>query len=83
MTAPLGQKSFYEGDTIIVDPEKTAEDGKYVIALLPKSKEATFKQYVIDGGIRYLKPLNPQYPITQIDDSTHICGVVVAQIKSC
>jgi SOS-response transcriptional repressor LexA len=82
MTAPLGNsKSFHEGGIIIVDPEKNAAHGSYVIALLPYSKEATFKQYVIDGGVRYLKPLNPQYPITQIDDSTHICGVVVSYVS--
>lgn len=78
MIAPVGNsKSFCESDIIIVDPEKKVTHGNFVIAILPHSKEATFKQYVIDGGIRYLKPLNPQYPITQIDDSTHICGVVV------
>jgi len=80
MTTPSGKKSFHEGDIIIVDPEKNMSHGNYVIALLPRAKEATFKQYVIDGGIRYLKPLNPQYPITQIDDSTHICGVLVGCI---
>lgn len=78
MTAPLSQsKSFHEGDIIIVDPDKTATHGSYVIALLPRAKEVTFKQYVVDGGVHYLKPLNPQYPIVQIDKSTHICGVVV------
>lgn len=78
MTTPSGNlKSFHEGDIIIVDSEKKAVHGSYVIALLPKSKEATFKQYVIDGGVKYLKPLNPQYPIVEINDSTHICGVIV------
>jgi SOS-response transcriptional repressor LexA len=78
MTAPLGHsKSFHEGDIIIVDPEKPAKHGSYVIVLLSRTKEATFKQYVVDGGVRYLKPLNPQYPMTEIDDSTHVCGVVV------
>lgn len=78
MTAPLGNsRSFHEGDIIIVDPEKNATHGNFVIAILPYSKEATFKQYVVDGGVRYLKPLNPQYPITQINESTHIYGVVV------
>jgi SOS-response transcriptional repressor LexA len=82
MTSPLGNsRSFHEGDVIIVDPEKNATHGNYVIALLPNSKEATFKQYVIDGGVKYLKPLNPQYPITKIDDSAHICGVVVKSIS--
>jgi len=78
MTASLGNsRSFHEGDIIIVDPEKNATHGNFVIAILPYSKEATFKQYVIDGGVCYLKPLNPQYPITRIDKGTHICGVVV------
>ena len=78
MTAPLSNnKSFHDGDIIIIDSEKTATHGNYVIALLPKAKEVTFKQYVIDGGIRYLKPLNPQYPIIEINEGTHICGVVI------
>jgi len=81
MTAPLGNsKSFHEGDIIIVDTDKEVKHGDYVIALLPSSHEVTFKQYVIDGGIRYLKPLNPQYPIIAIDESTHVCGVVVRYI---
>jgi SOS-response transcriptional repressor LexA len=77
MTTSGNNKSFHENDMIIIDPEKNATHGNYIIALLPRAKEATFKQYVVDGGIKYLKPLNPQYPITQIDTSTHICGVVV------
>lgn len=80
-TASIGQKSFHEGDIIIVDPQETAKHGKYVIALLPKSKEATFKQYVIDGGVHYLKPLNPQYPIFRIDEGTHFSGVVIGCIS--
>jgi len=48
---------------------------------LPQSKEATFKQYVLDGDIRYLKPLNPQYPLVEIDDSTHVCGVIVGHLN--
>jgi SOS-response transcriptional repressor LexA len=78
MTAPLGNsRSFREGDIIIVDPDKEAVHGDFVVALLQRSKEATFKQYVSDGGIRYLKPLNTQYPIAQLDKGTHISGVVV------
>lgn len=78
MTATHGHnRSFHEGDIIIVDASKTAIHGNNVIALLPRAKEVTFKQYVIDGGIKYLKPLNTQYPIVQIDDGTYICGVVV------
>ncbi len=82
MQAPSGNSaSFQAGDLIMVDPDQTARHGSYVIAMLPKAKEATFKQYVIDGGVKYLKPLNPQYPITPINDATHICGVVVECLR--
>lgn len=82
MTAPLSHsKSFHEGEIIIVDPDKHVTNGNYVITVLPSSNEAIFKQYVVDGGVRYLKPLNPQYPIIQIDENTSICGVVSAHIS--
>lgn len=81
MTASSGySKSFHEGDLIIVDSESATSNGDFVIAILPRSKEATFKQYVIDGGVHYLKPLNPQYPIIQIDKGTHICGKVIKRL---
>ena len=80
MTASQG-KSFHEGDIIIVDPDKTPEHGNFVVGLLPNSNEPTFKQYVVDGGVSYLKPLNPQYPIVQIDKSTHIYGVIISSLN--
>lgn len=82
MVSPQDQnKSFHIGDILVIDPSKTATHGQFVIALLPKAKEAVFKQYVLDGGICYLKPLNPQYPMLQMDESTHICGVVVGRLN--
>jgi SOS-response transcriptional repressor LexA len=81
MTSPRGHgKSFNEGDILIVDPEKTAVHGDFVVVVINGAKEATFKQYVIDGGIRYLKPLNPQYPIMQSNESNWICGIIAASI---
>jgi SOS-response transcriptional repressor LexA len=82
MTAPANQsRSFHDGDIIIVDPDKTVGHGDFVVALLPRSKEATFKQYVVDGGVAYLKPLNPQYPIAQLDKTTIIYGVIVGHLS--
>lgn len=72
---------FREGDFIIVDPDKMPTHGNFIVSLLPRAKEVTFKQYVVDGGIRYLKPLNPQYPMVEIDASTHVCGVVVQHLN--
>jgi SOS-response transcriptional repressor LexA len=69
---PTG-KSYPEGTIIYVDPEKPITNGCRVIAKLPNSNEATFKQYVEDGGKRYLKPLNPQYPMIEIGDDARLC----------
>lgn len=77
MTSSTGQsKSFHEDDIIVVDYGVPAKPGDFVIALLPDAKEATFKQYVVDAGIQYLKPLNPQYPTIQIDDRIHLHAVL-------
>jgi len=78
MSAPLGNlKTFIEGSIIIVDSKKDVADGCYVVAVLADSKEITFKQYVIDSGITYLKPLNPQYPMVKLENESRIYGVVI------
>lgn len=81
MVASSGSKSFHEGDVIVVDPDKEPKHGDFVIAVLPKAKEATFKQYVVDGGKKYLKPLNIQFPLVDFTTSLPILGVVVNCIK--
>ena len=81
MLAPGGNtQSFVEGTILIVDPDKEAVHGNFVIALPQNSKEATFKQYVVDSGIKYLKPLNPQYPMVRIEKATNIIGTVIGSI---
>lgn len=67
---------FPEGCTIVVDPDFEPNNGSYVVARVNDATEATFKQLVLDAGRAYLKPLNPRYPILEMDDDTHICGVV-------
>ncbi|WP_051560194.1 helix-turn-helix domain-containing protein [Marinobacterium jannaschii] len=75
MTAPYGP-SFPDGCIIIVDPTKQPENKSFVVARQEGSDEATFKQLAIEGGTRYLKPLNQQYPLIQINGDTRFCGVV-------
>lgn len=78
MVSPhAGQKSYLPGQIIHVDPDRVVNNGSKVIARIDGSDEATFKVYVEDGGKKYLKPLNPQYPIIEMDETMHICGVVV------
>jgi len=70
---------FYNGDLIFVDPDIVAESGKYVVVKLEDADEATFKQLIIEGGRKYLKALNPDWPerIVELGDTTKVCGVVV------
>tara|TARA_R110001583_G_scaffold34551_1_gene115884 strand:+ start:31417 stop:32085 length:669 start_codon:yes stop_codon:yes gene_type:complete len=77
MTSPYpGQRSYPAGTIIFVDPERAVTNGARVIAKLVGSQEVTFKVYAEDAGKRFLKPINPQYPILEITEETHICGVV-------
>lgn len=77
MTNPHGSPSVPDGYIIIVDPNKQAENGDLVVARLDDSMEVTFKKLVFDGSKRYLKPLNPAYPVIEINGNCTICGKVV------
>ena len=73
------EPKFGNGDLIFVDPEKTAANGKYVVVRFAGSDEAEFKQLIVEGGRRYLKALNPDWPnrIIELNSNATICGVVV------
>ncbi len=70
---------FPEGCVIIVDPARKAVPGAFVVARNDDWDEATFKRYVVESGIPYLKPLNPEYRTTEVAPGTKIAGVVVAK----
>lgn len=76
MTSPVGL-SIPEGAAILIDPAVEAINGKLVVAKLDSDNEATFKKLVVDAGRRFLKPLNPQYPMIEINGNCKIIGVVV------
>ncbi len=64
------------GSVIIVDPERDATNGALVVVRLDDDVEATFKKLMIEGGRRYLAPLNPRYPVLEVSGPATICGVV-------
>ncbi|CAI9399342.1 LexA family protein [Lelliottia sp. T2.26D-8] len=76
MTSPVGL-SIPEGMMVLVDTGKEAQNGSLVIAKLTDANEATFKKLVIDGGHRFLKGLNPIYPLIPINGNCKIIGVAV------
>lgn len=75
MEAPTGV-SFPKGSTIVVDPEARVASGSFVLAKQNPTSPLVFKQFVIDGNRRYLKPLNPRYPIVEINAHAIISAVV-------
>ncbi|MBA2923617.1 peptidase S24 [Pseudomonas sp. P7] len=77
MTNPGPGRSYPAGCIIFVDPEAESKTGDRVIARVPRTNEATFKILVADAGRQFLRPINPQYPIIEITEETHICGKVV------
>lgn len=83
MTATSGHMvSFREGDIIQVDQAAQPKHNDYVVVVLPGAKEATLRQYIVEGGVQYLKPLNPQYPLGEVDNNTRFCGVAVYHIAA-
>lgn len=78
MTAPHGASpSITEGTLVLFDTGLEALPGKLVVAQLEGAGEATFKQLIEDGGQRYLKALNPAYPLIPVNGNCRILGVAV------
>lgn len=80
MENPGSGHTFPDGCTIIVDPDKAADVGSFVVVRFNDTGEATFKQLVEDAGRRFLKPLNPRYPMIPIGDDAILCGTWVQTI---
>lgn len=76
MTSPHG-RTYPEGAIIYVDPDQNGSpnSGDRVIARLIGENAVTFKCYIEDSGRKFLKPLNPAYPI--ITEEFHILGKVI------
>ncbi len=76
MQSREGGETFLRGSHIIVDPDHPLKDQHFVVVQLQKETAPTLRQWVIDGGVQFLKPLNPQYPASPMTSSMTILGVV-------
>jgi SOS-response transcriptional repressor LexA len=76
MTNPHGKKSLPEGSIVVVDPDTVPSTGSIVIVRRASENDATIKQLMYDGDIKYLKPLNPQYPVLTLDENCVLVGTV-------
>lgn len=78
------EPEFFQGQIIIVDPEVSPDSGRFVIAKKSSENEVTLKQLIREGGVNYLKALNPDWPerIIKLDEDWHVCGVVISSVKN-
>ncbi len=66
---------FWDGCIVIVDPGSNIKHEAYVVAEV--AGEVTFRQVLIDGARRYLKPLNDAYPTIEWQPPYTVRGIVV------
>jgi SOS-response transcriptional repressor LexA len=73
------EPKFHDGDLIYVDPDESPEHGRYVVLRLEGADEAILRQLIVEGGRRYFKALNPDWPerIIEAGEGAIIRGVVV------
>ena len=77
----LGKAEVREGDYVIVEDRKTADNGEMVIALLG-GHDVTLKKFYRESGRIRLQPANPtMQPIYVDPDGVQIQGVVVGVMR--
>ena len=79
MHAPAGP-AFPAGALIFVDPGQEARVNDFVVGYTSDPAAPTFKKLVQDGSQSYLRALNPQFPVTQIDGNFRAIGVVIGMV---
>lgn len=66
---------FWDGCIVIVDPGHRAQHQSFVIAEV--AGEVLFRQLIVEGDRRFLKPLNSAYPTVEWSAPQVLRGVVV------
>lgn len=75
------EEQIRDGDTVIVENRKTANNGEMVIALL-HGADATLKKFYDEQGRIRLQPANPAMrPLVVEPDEVQIQGVVVGLVR--
>lgn len=75
--ASLSGLGIIEGSLVLFDTAREAAKGDLILVKKRWHSEPMFRQFVIDGGIKYLKALNPAWPVRELDSSYELIGVGV------
>lgn len=83
MADPHGHPTFPDGTVVVIDPDKPAGPGDFVLAQGSAQDEPHFKRWIQDGGEHFLAPLNPRYPMRPFVPEDELVGraVVIAQLE--
>lgn len=72
-----------DGDTVIMQPVSTVDNGDMVAVWLKDEKEVTLKKLYYEGKRVRLQPANPRYhPIYVSPDNIEVQGRVIAVLRS-
>lgn len=75
--ASLSGLGIAEGSLVLFDTAQEAGPGDLILVKKKYLGEPMFRQLVIDGGIKYLRALNPEWPVRELDSSYEVIGVGV------
>jgi SOS-response transcriptional repressor LexA len=78
------QPDYLHGDVVIVDPDAAFVHGSDVIVREPDGS-VTFKQFVQEGAVCMIRPINPDWPgpkLIPLTDGYQIEGVVVCRYQN-
>ncbi|HAT49107.1 MAG TPA: hypothetical protein DCS88_02080 [Alphaproteobacteria bacterium] len=74
------EPEFFEGEIIVIDPVMTVGHNQFLVSR-EGTNRPTFKQLILHGDKKYLKPLNSRYPLIEVKGELEICGVAVCKYK--
>jgi SOS-response transcriptional repressor LexA len=77
MRNPTGEEpNFPDGCIIAIEPKRKPKSREFAVFRFSDTDEATFKQYIVDGPLKFLKPLNPIYPVMGLGPDARLVGTV-------
>lgn len=69
------EPEFREGHIVIVDPDMPATHGAFVV--VEYAGDTVLRQFAVEAGRTYLKPLNDGYVTVELNGPHRIHGVVI------
>jgi phage repressor protein C with HTH and peptisase S24 domain len=76
------EPEFQEGEVLLISPRSNAKHNDFIIVGTKIGSAPVFKQLIVQCSDRYLKPLNPRYPLELVESELHVYGVVIGKYKS-